>query len=554
MATRGENTLATVGDKEEYFESPTFTGFSSFALTFVFSGRIKANGEPSVPDNVRLSAARTLLASSEGEAYRQLVLPTQSFFSDILATEIPLQRRPLIVAGESESAASDRRVSLVRPGKLRYFAEGREVSVQNDGTELLLEFRDVYALFESGHLFYALSFIPDITTKVNEYHIISLQKLANPTEDTETLRQSVCFRCADGKVRTLVDFVAWRQAQLVANEKHPNAIRSIFSKILKKKERVPAYGWDSLRSLLVAIEDPHLFQLATGGAYEPTEGLPKKYSATSPHMAPDTTAELAARFALAGIVQGVADFPFQDESEIHDSLIPLVAQPDAVVFAHPRFLIEIGPTWRSLSQMRRTVGSCPYVLLTHLTLSYNQHILESVEQQVENLVYDVGDSASVRAKALGSLQRLLHGVEHGSFRSQKNRLKVGLERRVEIYRELVLSRLPNIFRYPRERDVFESVSKAHSLERRYATCLELLANYDSLSDDVHALSTLISDRSMNSLLSVISTLSALGILSVSTDVLGLKATNEEFAFAVLVLLATGLAIFATLRVLMKLLR
>src|SRR6185295_19058302 len=112
------------------------------------------------------------------------VQPTQSFFSDILSTEIPLQRRPLIVACEPEDA-SPRRVTLVRPNPFRYVAEGREVIVENDGQEIAFEYRDAFALFESGHLFYVLSLIPDgsSSTSVNEYHIITLQKLANPTEE-----------------------------------------------------------------------------------------------------------------------------------------------------------------------------------------------------------------------------------------------------------------------------------------------------------------------------------------------------------------------------------
>ena len=536
------------GVKESYFESPTYAGFSSYAFSFFFSGRIQSAGK-ATPDNIRLAAARSALISTSGAAYSDLIQPTQSFFSDILATEIPLQRRPLIVACEPEVVGDvSRRVTLIRPKEFHYFAEGRDVTVENDNVEIPFEFRDVFGLFESGHLFYVLSLIP-AGARVNEYHIISLQKLVNPTEDTEHLRESIRLRSPDGKARTLVEFVEWRHAQLAASERPSSAIRDILRKFMSKDEKLPAYGWASLKSLLIALEDAELFNQIKG---TPDQGasIQSSRELRKPHMPADTAPRLAKLFALAGIVQGVADFPFQDESEISDSLVPIVDQSDAVVFAHPRFLIEVGPVWRSLTQMRQAIGSCPYVLLTHMALAYNQHILENVEQEVERLIYDVTSGDPIRANALGYLQKMVQGVERGNFRNQKLMLKASLVRRVAIYRDLILSRLPNIFRYPRERDVFERVSASYALERRYANCLELLGHYDALSSDVHSLSSLITDRAMNLLLFAISAISALSIVSVGADLIGVMNAAPEarvILLALWALLAFGVGVFALLR-------
>lgn len=535
------------GAAEKYAESPTFPGFQSYAFSFFFAGRIRSASGRATSENIRLAAARANLMNANEGAYKELVQPTQSFFSDILSNEIPLQRRPLIIACEPEDDAASRRITLVRPAQFRYFAEGRDVVVENDGKELAFEYRDVFALFESGHVFYVLSLIPDgqAPTAVNEYHIIALQKLANPTEETQYLRDALTLRCPDGRTRTIPEFIDWRHAQLAAStDKTPNAVRDILRKLLSKDERLPAFGWDNLKSVLIALEDPGFFALALGDTQGPT---PRPQQPARPHMPAGTSDEVARQLALAGIVQGVADFPFQDENEIEESVSPLVTQRAALVFAHPKFLIEVGPVWRSLTEMRRMIGSCPYVLLTHTVITYNQHILESVEYQLERLVYDVHKGDPVRASALGYLQKLVQGVEVGSFNKQKRMLKASLERRVEIYRDLVLSRLPNIFRYPRERDVFDRVSASYLLESRYNACLALLANYDALSGDVHELSRLITDRAMNTLLSVISAISVLGVLSVAADLAGAWGTRADYIDFVVVLLGAGLGVYALLR-------
>jgi hypothetical protein len=153
---------------------------------------------------------------------------------------------------------------------------------------------------------------------------------------------------------------------------------------------------------------------------------------------------------------------------------------------------------------------------------------------------------------------MVENVEDGSFGRQKQLLKINLHRRVLIYRDLILSRLSNIFRYPRERDVFDRVSAAYSLEQRFGACLQLLTYYDELSDDVHNLSGLIADRRMNRLLLIISALSAFSILSVTSDLISLEgAAAHSFSallIAVWLLLAFGLLIFAILRSVLWILR
>jgi hypothetical protein len=544
--------------RETYSESPSFAGFPSFALSFIFAGRLRSGDKDARSrPNVRLAAARAMLKCTRSAAYAQLVQPTQSFFADILVTEVPLQRRPMIFAVETEAAAdAERLVTLVRPKELDYVAEGRNVCVTSERPEIELEYRDVFALFESGHLFYVLSLIPraSVATKLNEYHIIALQKLVNPTEETEALRQTLRLRSGDGQERAIVDFVAWRLAELQAADAPTNAVRDIMPSVLLEGESLPSFGWSNLKSLLIAIEDKDLVDQISRRPLADTfvPSLPPR-----PHMPAGTAPATRRQLALAGLVQGIADFPFQDQSELADSIQPIVAQPDAIVFAHPKFLIEIGPVWRSLVEMRRTAGTCPYVLLTHLVISYNQHLLEEVEGEIERLLYGV-EGEPVRARVLAPLQRLVEDVEGGTFGRQKQLLKRNLARRVLIYRDLILSRLPNIFRYPRERDVFERMSASYALEERFEACLQVLKYYDDLSMDVHHLSGLIADRRMNRLLLLISAISAFSILSVTNDLISLQGAAANAINALLIaiwlLLAFGILIFITLRLVLWLLR
>ena len=464
----------------------------------------------------------------------------------------------MIFAVEAEPAhGSERLITLVRPKTLEYVAEGRNVSVICEKPETEFEFRDVFALFESGHLFYVLSLIPRASTAtvINEYHFIMLQKLVNPSEETEYLREAIQLRCGDGELRTIVEFIGWRLAELRAADGPANAVRDIMSSILLKDERLPAFCWNNLKSLLIAIEDKDLFEQINGG--QPASSLLMPSAAPPPLMPAPTAPASRRQLALAGLVQGVADFPFQDESELNDSIQPIVSQPDAIVFAHPKFLIEVGPVWRSLVEMRREIGTCPYVLLTQLVLAYNQHLLEEVEGEIERLLYGV-EGEPVRAKVLGPLQKLVEDVEGGTFGSQKQLLKKNLARRVLIYRDLILSRLPNIFRYPRERQVFEEVSKAYALEQRFEASLRLLTYYDDLSEDVHHLSGLIADRRMNRLLLLISAISAFSILSVTSDLITLEGaaahTLNSLLIAIWLLFGFGVLIFVTLRLILWLLK
>jgi hypothetical protein len=413
----------------------------------------------------------------------------------------------------------------------------------------------VFALFESGHLFYVLSLIPRSTsaTPINEYHVITLQKLVNPTEETEALRDAVRLRCADGQLRTVVDFIQWRLSRLSTSPGPTNAVRDILPSILLKNEGLPTFTWTDLKSLLIAIEDKELFELINGGVSEaPAPGMPAR-----PHMPVGTDAGTRRRLALAGMVQGIADFPFQDSSELEDSLQPIVHQSDVVVFTHPKFLIEVGPVWRSLADMRRSIGTCPYVLLTQLVLAYNQHLLEEVEGEIERLLYGV-EGEPVRASVLGPLTNLYENVDRGSFGIQAQLIKRNLARRLLIYRDLILSRLPNIFRYPRERKVFDEVSKAYALEERFDSALRLLTYYDELSDDIMGLGSLIADRRMNRLLLLISAISAFGLLSVTNDLITLEGATAQGWGAVMIaiwlLAAFGLVVFAALKFVLWLMR
>src|SRR5687768_15663589 len=107
--------------------------------------------------------------------------------------------------------------------------------------------------------------------------------------------------------------------------------------------------------------------------------------------------------AYAGIAQGVIDFPLQDRNEIADSLQPIAETESTLVFDHPRFLLEVASDWRSLREMQGTIGQCPYLLLTHLTIAYNQMLLDLAERQLETLVYGEGEEA-LRARPFPDLE------------------------------------------------------------------------------------------------------------------------------------------------------
>ena len=80
-------------------------------------------------------------------------------------------------------------------------------------------------------------------------------------------------------------------------------------------------------------------------------------------MSSRTTASTAA-CSPSRASPGRADFPYQDESEIHDSTRKSAPSVEASLYVLPRFLLEVAKNWRSFNTARTLIGTCPYLLLT----------------------------------------------------------------------------------------------------------------------------------------------------------------------------------------------
>ena len=497
--------------------------------------------------------------------YRALVEPPLSFFRDIVDADQGPVSMPLVAAidpmrGDPGLAPAAHDVDLTLPASLRYDAETRHVLLEpaRAGGDRVLpfSFRDALAIFESGHVAYVFSLLPrpGRPLLLSEYDVIVLEKLVNPTEGCEYLRRELLWGRPGTAGGSLVEFVNARLAAARgASSRAPNAIRDLlYAAVLERGEVLPPWAWSDLRSMAVilddrdlqdatcaalAVPDPAARPAANGALERGTEGehdrvqdldtraLAAGVGLAPPHMPAGRGTAERTRLALAGITQGVLDFPEQDAAEIGDSLTPVLTGRDVEMFSHPRFLVEICSGSRSLAAMEGCLGCCPYVFLSHLVYAYNKRLLEEAEAYFEALRHH--RRGRFRYRPFETLGDIIHAIDFPVGRPTRL-LHASLRVRFELLRDLIVSYIPNVFRYRTERALYDELSARHGLRARYDTFVDWLKHYEDIVRGAHDLGQLLSDRRSNRLLLVIAVSGLLSVAKDTADLIGLGPVAPRF--------------------------
>ena len=554
-------TLSVAG--RHFNECAIFPNLGAVSVSFAFDVS-PARGHAS-PDNwtaFRLVALSRHLDPDEAaqapgndghraRLHNALIEPVRSFLDDVTNGDPGVNGRPLLVlaSGAAEDAPS-REVALVRPPCWEYEAEGEvtRLDVPEALREIPLMLRDSFCVFESGQVYYVVTLVqcPDCTG-LDEYALLQIEQLLLQPKCAENPGY-LGFRMG-GEALSLADFANARLRQLrtravpgttPGSDDALNAVADLLIPfdLVRESELPETLTADHLVSLCMGVEDEPMQQAA---AYvrerlDPQATTTPERPASLDRLESDWTQAAAAcgltddrchrqsgndidraLLALAGLATGVCDFPYQDESEVHDSTRPATHSVESALFTHPRFMLEVGASWRSFREGQSALGTCPYLFLTWMVAVHDQQVVSDMEQMLENLIYDptgklAGESerTSFRAEPLADVMDLLDSASR-AFGQKTGVHERNLRERLEIFRWKSIHRCGNMFRYPKEKAALDAVRDKMGINDRFDEVHEALDRLENLVEDVSTLASAYSERRTNRLLGALALLALIAI-------------------------------------------
>lgn len=561
-------------------------GAASFSFAFELIGRrFGARGKAR-------SAYRLLALSEEMEhdaatagpddpdLHGLLVEPMRSFLDDVTNGPPGVNGRPLLfLASGADKEDASRRVFLIRPEHWDYDYEGEvtRLHVPREHQRIEMRLRDSFCVFESGRIYYVLTLTQaEGAAPLDEYAALHLEQLL-----LKKIRAAqsgyLGFEWphgAPGKL-SLVDLANERLKSLKEPERGdpPNGIAHIMKPygLLAKGQFHETLGSTNLSSLCVAIENPVMLEAADHAWHrfdaerkEPAPAEPASLIGAGNAWADACTGLGIAEddrhrqkgnpiprpvLAIAGLATGVPDFPYQDDSEVHDSTRTAARSIEAALYTHPRFMLEIGKSWRSFQEGRDDIGTCPYLLMTWLVTVHDEETVSDMERMLEDMIYDPdGKRAKLskkersRAEPLADVMRLMRSASSpwGQNTGVQER---NLERRLELFRWESIHRCGNMFRYPKEKAALAAVRAAMGTDDRFSEVHATLDRFESLVEDVESLASSYSERRTNRLLGALAVLGLVSIpgnLAQGHDALTKSASVYGGITLVIVVLLLGL--------------
>jgi hypothetical protein len=116
--------------------------------------------------------------------------------------------------------------------------------------------------------------------------------------------------------------------------------------------------------------------------------------------------------------------------------------------------------------------------------------------------------------------------------------------REQLFVNRSLRDVPNVFRYPTEKDMFEQITRLHGFDRRLEGFEKFLKDYDSIASERASLSRETTAESANRFLLTISLLQVLGVAMTAADMKDKLGANSWMIIGALFLAALLPAIYA----------
>ena len=261
------------------------------------------------------------------------------------------------------------------------------------------------------------------------------------------IRSKISFRFRGAAQRhDLTSFIHARLAALVAPDSTANVFADLIRPVLlkagwsdtkreKARSSVSGMTWSNLHSASVEVVD----------ADRHSDILSWCRSAVSGILDVGTGER-----AIAALGQNILDVGNQDESEVADSLSQAVIVNGEVLLIHPKTTLRYSRNSRPFTEMREVIGGCPYFMLTNVVLAYNEHLLDRSACLID------GIQQTVRKQGWADLRG----------RSDMQAAREDLTARVQLFEHQSLHVLPNIFRYPTERSMFDEIVRQRGLGQR----------------------------------------------------------------------------------------
>lgn len=556
--------MSEAGPISDLAESPVFNDIEVASFSFAF----ELYPEKEDRQAFRLEQVGKRLETEPGTKLRKaLIEPFSSYLDDVTTGRPGRHGRPLIFLAEAPKAGLA--VTVRRDAAWVYEAEGAQRRLHGGGDgdhELLL--REAFCAFKSGRIFYIVSLaLPEAPGRpIDEYLVIQMQRQAmNPATAT-----GLSFVYPGNQDGSLLGLARTRLRELAADVPGRDAASGLFGIIgddgLLSAEEIA--GLDraiNLSGLCVAIENKGLMETvdracrkfghgqapeAEDAAHRPglvrklvRSIMPRDQGDAAPAYPLHNDSEDRALYALSGLAQGVADFGSQDPAELSDATCPANRAAGYALYAHPAFMLEIAPQWRSLVRCRDSVGTCPYLMLIWLTAIHADLLVSELEDGIDDMVYLHGeDEAGYRSDPLADLHKALKGSGNPFAPGGEQLLHENLKRRLTLVGTALMHQSSALFRYPKEKGDLAAALQVMGTAARSERAQLLLDKIEDLVEDVISLRRSYADQRTNSLLLAISLLS---ILSVTADVR--ENFNLGFAATFLVLIAAVLAVVAALR-------
>ena len=578
----------TLPADREFEEFPIFPDLASVSVSFAFELTCKEV----LKTGMQRTAYRLLALSEELERdsdeekagepgmHDLLVEPVRSFLDDVTNGAPGVNGRPLLfLASGAEPEDESRSVDLVRPPHWDYEYEGEvtRLHVPEGRWRIPLRLRDSFCVFESGRIYYVLTLAqPAPGHPLDEYSAIHLEQLV--------LRKSraldagyLGFRWAGAEGLHSLIGLANARLESLRKPKAGDPINGITGLMKPYGLLAPHQYHDALTQahlagLCVGIEDAALLSSAEHAFEKFDRERTKRAPATPPKLSELqdqwkdrwTAAGVAERdvhkqpgnrigrplLAVAGLATGVPDFPYQDESEVHDSTRVTGRSVESALYTHPRFMFEIGKSWRSFREAADDIGTCPYLLMTWLVCVHDEATVAEMERMLEDMLYDPGGQKErlprnerSRAQPLADVMQLLASAS--SPWGQKTGVQErNLTSRLELFRWESIHRCGNMFRYPKEKAALAAVRAAMGTDARFEEVHATIDRLENLVEDVSLLASAYAERRTNRLLGA---LAVLGLLSIPASLdQGFAAFSKPQALTYALVTAVIVALLLTL--------
>jgi hypothetical protein len=389
---------------------------------------------------------RQIETSPEAAAH---VRPFATFYMDVTLPFTTRQQLPIVAIAGNVPDRSD----IASVGPLPVEIEIDEfTTIWEDGNyatvpaaRVTAEFTDTVSLFDSGHMLYAPAFVMHAPPGPYGTRLISaLTGLVGfpggmYQKELDELRSRIRFRLFDDAegvdLRTFVNNrLAYLSDEQAAGTIFHDLIRPVLktagwtdNQRLQARRDLANLAWSSFQSVAVeAVGGRHYYDIARICHAAKTR-------ATSSHPS---------ELALAALAQNILDVENQDEHEVADSLSQAIVTDAYILTVHPKLTLRFSRSARSFSKMLDLAGGCPYFLLTNVVLAYNEHLLE-------------------RSAELAVIIK-----EHMRKSRWQASARNDLNARIQMFENETMYVLPNIFRYPTERVIFDEIVKQRGLNQR----------------------------------------------------------------------------------------